>query len=634
MITSASEQSQGSNEQPKSFLDSIKPQPGDKTPCCRFVKALLKWIWSFLVTQRQLIVIVAIAGLTAWGICILWGWYWTGAVVFNPSYYYALPKKELLLIIAVGTLAVMVIIYALVMQHARSERMDCSLKKTHIDELAKLWLGEKQLKAQMEAANESWRKEQLAIVEAQAADRILVPRTKLVADFVQNDLAIFLPKFSAEEFKMLRFLLSHLEKSGLIPSVASIYQKDYDVRQFRYCNGSKDIAVTSDGKTSYEILAQTTLLDHSIRVTRNIIEEIKAKTNTYSILMPQAVLAALAHDIGKIQKFDSMAIRDNVATKNDHPYLSEMVLKETFPNYYAIDELTTVVKEHHLPVDKNSTMHAVALKEADKKARRQEMSAWFKRHYGGEPCPDPYVTVEDEGDVGDDKRKDRSGRQESKKDKNARRESQESGSEVTEIFSSLESGASDDDREAKRQESFNKIASTGKTELGDQLIPIEKEKVDYDLELESLSFDLNRFETALLNKIAAYPITIEQSKKSAFVNRLEIKVIPYGDMLLMSFATLLHIFRSVIADSMLEDDDYTKMAHYAIRQWRAEGVVVNVGTGYSVRRFEYYNDGLREQVALTPFLMDRLMNSPQERLEEAKQHPLFNQISNLTFARK
>jgi hypothetical protein len=610
----------------QSFIEAIKPQPGDKTPCCRFVKALLKWAWHFLVTQRQLIIVVAIASLAAWAICVLWGWYWTGAIVFNPTYYYALPKKELLLVIAIVILAVMVMAYALIMQHARSERMDCSLRKTHIEELAKLWLGDKQLKEQMEAVNENWRKEQLAIVEAQAASRILVPRTQLVADFVQNDLAIFLSKFSTEEFGMLRFLLFNLEKNAHTPSVASLYPKDYDIRQFRYCNGNKDIAVTSDGKTSYEILASYTLLDHSIRVARNIIEEIKAKTNTYSILMPMAVIAALAHDIGKILKFESVAIRDDVAHKNDHPYLSEMVLKESFPNYYAIDELTAVVKEHHLPVDKNSTIHAVALKEADKKARRQEMSAWFKKHYGSEPCPDPYVTVEDD----EDKRNaEKGGRQ----DKGKR---QESGAENITISSSLEEGdaIADNEQESKRQDSFNQIASTGKTEIGDQFTPIEETKEGYDFELKTLQFDLEKFENVLLGKIAAHPIKIDQSKKSAFVTKLEIKVIPYGDMLLMSFATLLHIFRTAIADAMLEDDDYTKMAHYAISKWRTRDVVVNVGIGYSVRRFEYYNEGLREQVALTPFSMDKLMISPQERLEEAKQHPLYNQISNLAFARK
>jgi hypothetical protein len=609
-----SEQPQSPHEQPKSFLESIKPQKGDKTPCCRFVKALIKWIWDFLITQRELVKCVATAIVVAWGVCIFWGYYFAGVWVFNPTHYYALPEREALLIIAAGIVGLMTIIYALIMQRARSERVDCSLKQTHIEALSKLWLGEERLKAQTEAANENWRKEQMAIVEAQAASRILTPRTDLVADFVQSDLAIFLPKFSTEEFQMLRFLLNHLEKSGLIPSVASIYQRDYDVRQFRYCNGSKDIAITSDGRTSYEILAQTTLLDHSIRVARNIIEEIKSKTNTYSILIPQAVLAALAHDIGKIQKFDSMSIGDNVAAKNDHPYLSEMVLKETFPNYYDLESLTAVVREHHLPIDKNSTIYAVALKEADKKARRQEMSAWFKRHYGTDTHPDPYITVNDE----DDNNNNQKG----------------NGNRRTKTNANRRSVSANDETDGVR--GIEKTTSSDKTkknnDLGEQYAPIIDEKRNYEKGLKALPFDLDRFEMVLLGKIAGLPVTIEQSKKSAFVSRLEIKAIPYREVWLVAFASIVRAFRSTIVDTGLEDDEYAQMAHYAINEWRMRDIVVNIGTGYSTRKFQYSNDGREEIVALTPFEPDRLALSMRDKMDEAKRHPLYALISDLKYA--
>jgi hypothetical protein len=53
----------------------------------------------------------------------------------------------------------------------------------------------------------------------------------------------------------------------------------------------------------------------------------------------------------------------------------------------------------------------------------------------------------------------------------------------------------------------------------------------------------------------------------------------------MGFATLLRIFRTVIVDVGIKDDDNTKMARYAISQWRTRGIVVDVKIGYLTRKF-------------------------------------------------
>jgi hypothetical protein len=227
-----------------------------------------------------------------------------------------------------------------------------------------------------------------------------------------------------------------------------------------------------------------------------------------------------------------MEIGYNVAVKNDRPYLSEMVLRETFPNYYDIDSLTAVVREHHLPIDKNSTIYAISLKEADKKARRQEMSAWFKKHYGTDTHPDPYVTVEDDED---DNPNDQSDGKQTKTNINDSR----STSNDTTDKGERKSQDDDENSQAESKKSKRRTASAkndkqANNDLGEQYTPIIDERQDYDRGLQALPFDLDRFEMVLLSKIAELPVTIEQSKKSAFVSRLEIKAIPYKELWLVA----------------------------------------------------------------------------------------------------
>ncbi|MDR2151492.1 MAG: HD domain-containing protein [Helicobacteraceae bacterium] len=365
------------------------------TPCCKYVKAFVKWVWRFLFSGRRLLLnFIILPALTAYVICLLWGYYVANVWVFNPIYYADLPQKEKLMVICVGAFMLFVVAYALVMQHARSARLDCSIRNAHIAKLAKLWLNEEQLQARVEAANEAWKQERLAQIEKEVADRTLVVSTEIVGRYIKERLAPYLSKFSKVEIEILRFLFNLLEKKGGVPSVASKFKNDYDIKQFEKCNGSKPIPVTSDGKTSYEILAKYSLRSHSISVASIIIDEVISRTDSYSTSMPRAVIAALAHDIGKIEKSDIASINDEVAKVTDHPYLSGMIIKERFPEYVNIDELVLIVQEHHLPIDKGASICAAALKAADQKARREEIKEWFVKTYGKEAkSPDPYMSL-------------------------------------------------------------------------------------------------------------------------------------------------------------------------------------------------------------------------------------------------
>jgi hypothetical protein len=365
------------------------------TPCCKYVKAFVKWVWNFLFSGRRFILnFIILPFLTAYAICLLWGYYTSNVWVFNPFHYRYLPEKEKLAYLCMIAYILFVIAYALIMQRARSQRLDCSLRNIHIVRLAKLWLDEDRIKAQMQSAYDEKQRERMEKIEEEAANRMLIVSTEIVGRFISERLAPYLRKFSNEEIEIVRFLLNLLEKRGNCSSVASKFKNDYDIKQFKRCNGNKDIPVTSDGRTSYDILSAYSLLDHSIRVASMIIDEVKSRTNTYSILMPKAIIVALAHDIGKAEKIAASAVIDEVAKATDHPYLSAMIIKERFPEYSNIDEIVSIVQQHHLPIDKSGSICAQALKAADQRARREEIKRWFIKTYGSEAkSVDPYLNI-------------------------------------------------------------------------------------------------------------------------------------------------------------------------------------------------------------------------------------------------
>jgi hypothetical protein len=95
-----------------------------------------------------------------------------------------------------------------------------------------------------------------------------------------------------------------------------------------------------------------------------------------------------------MEKIDASSVIDEVAKVTDHPYLSAMIIKERFPEYVNIDEIVSIVQEHHLPIDKSGSICAQALKAADQRARREEIKRWFIKTYGSEAkSVDPYLNL-------------------------------------------------------------------------------------------------------------------------------------------------------------------------------------------------------------------------------------------------
>jgi len=115
-------------------------------------------------------------------------------------------------------------------------------------------------------------------------------------------------------------------------------------------------------KSQYDILARTTLADHSINVAEEILTLVKPGPGVVKYM-----LAALAHDLGKLPSYRD----DGTYSMGDHPLISVMVLGriDGFDRLACRRDVENAIKDHHRnPKERLSRV----LKEADQAARRKE----------------------------------------------------------------------------------------------------------------------------------------------------------------------------------------------------------------------------------------------------------------------
>lgn len=115
---------------------------------------------------------------------------------------------------------------------------------------------------------------------------------------------------------------------------------------------------------SYALLSKITLTEHVLAVARKFITKIPS-----DILIADALIVSLAHDIGKIPMYHEKGY-----STGDHTVVSSLVLNG-WPEFTGLPnhkDLSTIIKEHHSmsPPDVMTSM----LKDADMDTRREELS--------------------------------------------------------------------------------------------------------------------------------------------------------------------------------------------------------------------------------------------------------------------
>lgn len=152
--------------------------------------------------------------------------------------------------------------------------------------------------------------------------------------------------------KVIADILKMLDQYGDCPSVVRNPKQSTEVE-----NGFPDDV--------FEMLAKIPLYRHTMDVARQMAKRVGRET-----LVPDALITALAHDLGKIPMY-----HDKGYSTGDHPIISAIVL-QSFDSFMALpnhDDLIQIVRSHHFMRPHNAL--ATMLKACDGTVRSAEQAA-------------------------------------------------------------------------------------------------------------------------------------------------------------------------------------------------------------------------------------------------------------------
>lgn len=220
--------------------------------------------------------------------------------------------------------------------------------KVSLEDLSSIWGKSKQVVVRLEELSLLWRNMQ--IEENKTAEEI-----HFFNDTVMNFFKKHIegkPFFTGAVRKVLTNLLTLLDAEGSVSSVVS----------------GQNETESKIPKNTYEMLAQVSLVEHTINVAEEII-----KLAPYGPILPQAIIAALGHDLGKIPKY-----RNRYYALGDHPFISVTVFEsiQSFKELVYAEDILKAVRDHHI---KPKEQLGEVLKEADQRARRRELSEVQKK---------------------------------------------------------------------------------------------------------------------------------------------------------------------------------------------------------------------------------------------------------------
>jgi hypothetical protein len=158
--------------------------------------------------------------------------------------------------------------------------------------------------------------------------------------------------FGGNNLSVLVEILRYLDERGDCPSVVRRDNELYD---------------NNRPKDTFEILSQVTLRDHALDVADEMI-----KSTGGGVLSPKLFIAALGHDLGKIEGFEK-----SLYALGDHPRISILIL-EQIPGFNELsfyNEVKMAILNHHRGGDGYLLQK---LKEADANARQKELKEYFK----------------------------------------------------------------------------------------------------------------------------------------------------------------------------------------------------------------------------------------------------------------
>ncbi|TKB08823.1 HD domain-containing protein [Desulforhopalus sp. IMCC35007] len=219
------------------------------------------------------------------------------------------------------------------------------VKEIHLHELSKIWIKEGSKTIHISELSPLWREQQPVPGDNESLE---LHNPRAIA-FMENILHKPLFEKFPQQKAVCEQILKLLDKEGNCPSVVNL-QGDVE--------GNWD-------ENTYRLLAKTTLLDHSLNVAEQVVQ-ILSDNKAWHVI-PDTIIAALAHDLGKLQ-----SIRGYLYSLGEHPLAAGRPLA-AIAGFNALpkkDEILRAIKLHHKMA---KGLLGKTLKKADQLARQKEL---------------------------------------------------------------------------------------------------------------------------------------------------------------------------------------------------------------------------------------------------------------------
>ena len=260
-------------------------------------------------------------------------------------------------------------------------RKNCQITYVDLEKIAHLWLEyeniedniEHKIMEKMEISFDESKKDIQEVINTLIGNRSIKDMS-----FYKKYVFNYLDSFSKQELEIVAILYEILEtKAKTLPSVATLYKKDTD--QEIYSD------TVSEKLTSYQILYKVNLFDHTLNVVQNMYDLLIKEKDVFVFNWSKMLICALSHDIGKIEKIESIRGLSSIDKAkyegNTHENLSRLIISNAFPSYEYIDDVCEIIEKHHITSidEKNKNAKLIKkLKFADQEARKQEIKDFLK----------------------------------------------------------------------------------------------------------------------------------------------------------------------------------------------------------------------------------------------------------------
>ncbi len=259
-------------------------------------------------------------------------------------------------------------------------RRNCQITYVDLEKIAHLWLEFEEIEDNIE--HKMMEKMEVSFDESkkdiqEVINTLIGNRTITDMNFYKKYVFNYLDSFSKQELEIVAVLYELLEtKAKELPSVATLYKSDTDKNIY------KDIV--SEKLTSYEILYKVNLFDHTMNVVDSMYNLLIKEKDSFVFGWSRMLISALSHDIGKIEKIESLkglsGLDKGKYENNTHENISRLILSNAFPGYEYIDDVCEIIEKHHLQSidEKNKNYKAIKyLKNADQMARKLEIKEYL-----------------------------------------------------------------------------------------------------------------------------------------------------------------------------------------------------------------------------------------------------------------